>query len=201
VADSTQNSTAVGEDLVVLDNKLKQLRFEYEQYFIGFRPREPILLRGDVTKIVARYSNTGIQNTALRFKFNNLCARYYAMRRHWDAVLRQIEEGTYERHAFKARLHERERGVAPAAAGTAAGASGSSEDLFDSYLSARQRCGEDVKGLTRERLDQLVAQQRAAIQQRYGCEEVRFRVVVEGGKTKLKATPVKAGAEAAAKRS
>jgi len=190
VADSTQNTTAIAEELGVLDNKLKQLKFEYEQYFIGFRPREPVLLRGDVNKIVARYSNTGIQNTALRFRFNNLCARFYALRRQWDAILRQIEEGTYQRHVFKAKLHERERRPADQPAASPAGPA----DLFEAYLAARQSCGEDVKGLTRERLDQLVAQQRSAIQQRYGCEEVRFRVVVEDGRTKLKASPVKARA-------
>jgi hypothetical protein len=65
------------DELSTLDIKLKQLRFEYEQYFIGSRPREPVLLRGDVNKIVVKYSNTGIQNTALRFKFNNLCARFF----------------------------------------------------------------------------------------------------------------------------
>ena len=191
MAESTQNTTAVGDDMVALDNKLKQLKLEYDQYFIGLRPREPVLLRGDVNKIVARYSNTGIQNTALRFRFNNLCARFFAMRRQWDAVLRQIEEGTYQRHVFKAKLHERERGVARGA--TPAGAAPPPEDLdlFEAYLAARRDCGEEVKGLTRERLDQLVATQRAAIQERFRCREVRFRVVIENGRTKLKATPVK----------
>jgi hypothetical protein len=184
VAESTQNTTAIGDDLVVLDNKLKQLKLEYEQYFMGFRPREPVMLRGDVNKLVARYSNTGIQNTALRFKFNNLCSRFFAMRRQWDAVLRQIEEGTYRRHIFKARLHERDRSAEDAPAELGA-------DLFESYLAARRECGEEVKGLTRERLDQLVETQRAAIQARFRCREVRFRVVIENGRTKLKATPVK----------
>ena len=192
---------SISEDLVVLDNKIKQLKFEYEQYFLGGRPREPVLLRGEVQKIVTRYANVGIQNTALRFKFNNLCARYYALRRHWDAVLKQIEEGTYKPHLFKAKLHERERAEeravsAKEAAAPAAGAGGDpasgAGDLFEAYCAARRRCGEDVSGITREKLEQLVARQRAAIQKKFGCEDVRFRVVIEAGKAKLKATPVKA---------
>ena len=192
---------SIAEDLVVLDNKIKQLKFEYEQYFLGGRPREPVLLRGEVQKIVTRYANVGIQNTALRFKFNNLCARYYALRRHWDAVLKQIEEGTYKPHLFKAKLHERERAEeravsAKEAAAPAAGAGGDpasgAGDLFEAYCAARRRCGEDVSGITREKLEQLVARQRAAIQKKFGCEDVRFRVVIEEGKAKLKATPVKA---------
>ena len=192
----------VAGDMVVLDNKIKQLKFEYDQYFIGSRPREPVLTRGEVNKMVARYTNTGIQNTALRFRFNTLCSRLFAMRRQWDETLRKIEAGTYERHVFKAKLHERERGVGDAvpAVHTPAPKQSIDEitlggtDLFEAYRSARASCGEDVSGVSRAKLDQLVAKQRSAIQQKYGCADVRFRVVVEGGKTKLKATPVKQSA-------
>lgn len=193
----------VAEDMVILDNKIKQLKFEYDQYFIGSRPREPVLTRGDVNKLVAKYSNLGIQNTALRFKFNTMCSRLFAMRRQWDETLLKIEAGTYERHIFKARLHERERGIdedapkplADAAKRSSDETTAGGTDLFEAYRSARESCGEDVSGVSRAKLDQLVAKQRAAIQQKYGCEEVRFRVVVEGGKTKLKATPVKQSAD------
>jgi len=196
----TTTSTAdVAEELGVLDIKLKQLRFEYEQYFIGSRPREPILTRSDVQKLVTKYSNTGIQNTALRFKFNNLCSRFFAMRRQWDETLRKIEAGTYERHVFKAKLHERERGIdetTPASTARATNANETTEggtDLFEAYRTAKNSCGEDVKSLSRDKLDQLVEKQRAALKQKFGCDDVRFRVVVEAGKAKLKATPVKKG--------
>jgi hypothetical protein len=192
-------SSDVAEDMLVLDNKIKQLKFEYDQYFIGSRPREPVLTRADVNKLVARYTNTGIQNTALRFKFNTLCSRLFAMRRQWDETLRKIEAGTYERHVFKTKLHERERGIededskplAAAAMQNRDEITAGGTDLFEAYRTARASCGEDVSGVSRAKLDTLVAKQRAAIQQKYGCAEVRFRVVVEGGKTKLKATPVK----------
>lgn len=192
----------VAEELVTLDVKLKQLKFEYEQYFIGSRPREPVLTRADVNKLVTKYSNTGIQNTALRFKFNNLCSRFFAMRRQWDETLRKIEAGTYERHVFKAKLHERERGIdgnAPTAAGARSASANANEtteggtDLFEAYRTAKSSCGEDVKSLSRDKLDQLVEKQRAALKDKFGCDDVRFRVVVEGGKAKLKATPVKKG--------
>lgn len=164
---------------------------EYEQYFMGSRPREPMLTRAEVQKIVARFSNTPIQNTALRFRFNNLCSRYHAFKRQWDAILKRIEEGTYERQVFRANLKDRERSATVAAGANTAGAADGG-DLFDAYLAARKKCGEGTKGIDRERLDGVIAKQRAAIQQKYGCKDVRFRVVVEDGKTKLKATPVRA---------
>lgn len=195
-APSPTTTAEIAEDLVVLDNKLKQLKFEYEQYFMGYRPREPVMLRGDVQKLVSRYSNTGIQNTALRFKFNNLCSRLFALRRQWDETLRKIEAGTYERHVFKANLRDRERtaaSVSPAPPGTREPneTTEGGSDLFDAYRKAKGACGEDVSALSREKLDHILARQRDAIRAKTGCAEVRFRVVVEDGKAKLKATPLK----------
>lgn len=192
-----QFGTNIEEDLLLLDNRIKQLRNEYEQYFLGGRKREPYLLRQDVTKMVAYYANMPIQNTGYRFKFNNLRARFFTLRRQWDLTLRKIEEGRYERHLFKANLHERNRrGSRRGAAGAGARAgrpeAETQPDLFDRYLTARSDCGQDIDGLTREKLERVLEGQAQQIRERTGCQEVRFRVVVEQGKAKLKATPVKA---------
>ena len=49
-----------------------------------------------------------------------------------------------------------------------------------------------MKGLTREKLDAIIAQQRAALRAKFGEDtEFRFRVQIEGGKTRLKASRVK----------
>lgn len=187
--------TNIEEDLQLLDARVKQLKLDYEQYFLGSRPRPPTQLRGDVQKMVAFYANVPIQNTALRFKFNNLRARFFSFRRHWDETLRKIEEGTYERHVFKADLREKERaqrrtrGSKPAAA--APPSARQDDDLFSAYVAAREQCGQGAKGLTPERFESMLKAQESAIREKYGCQTVRFRVVVEGGKTKLKASPVK----------
>jgi hypothetical protein len=100
---------SIEEDFKVLENKLLQLKLDYDQYFLGTRPREPVMLRGEVQKMIALYSNQAIQNTAMRFKFGSICSRYQSFKRQWNDVLRQIEAGTYSRHRFKADLHDRER--------------------------------------------------------------------------------------------
>ena len=182
----------VVEDLQLLDVKLKMLKNEYEQYFLGSRRREPSLLRGEVQKMVAYYANVPIRNTGYRFKFNNLRARFFAFRRHWDRILREIEEGRYERHIFQAKLHERERverGRSPRAGG--GGEEAKPEDVFDSYLAARQACGQGTAGITRKKLDSLMEKQSAQLRAKSGCREVKFRVVVEDGKAKLKVSPVR----------
>ncbi len=180
----------IEEDLQILDAKTKQLRLDYEQYFLGARPREPSQLRAEVQKLIALLSNVPIQNTGLRFKFSSLCSRFLIQRRQWDLVLRKIEDGTYERHVFKANLHARAHGeVSARSASTQASPPAQAEDLFDAYITACRSVGQATEGLTRERLDRVMEQQRDALRARHGCDDVRFRVVVESGKAKLKATP------------
>jgi hypothetical protein len=175
------------EELRVLDSKLKQLKLDYDRYFLGSRPREPAVLRGEVDKLIAIYSNQAIRNSALRFRFSSICSRYQAFKRQWNEILRQMEQGTYGRHRFKADLHERERAEDPeleAAAPTAACA----DRFFEEYTAARARCGQDTKGLTPEGLERVLAQQREALRSRFGDAELRFRVVIENGRAKIKAS-------------
>lgn len=188
---------AIDEELQVLDHKVKQLKLDYEQYFLGSRPREPAQLRHEVQKLFTIYSNLAIPNTAARFKFNSLCARFFALRRQWDETVRKIEEGTYARHVFKADLHARERserkkaGLPGAAAppATAAAAPGPA-DLFEAYRAACAQCGQDLGAMTRERLEGVLRKQAEDLRRRFQCDEVRFRVAVEDGRVRLKAMPV-----------
>lgn len=184
------------DDLQLLDIKLKQVKNEYDQYFLGSRKREPQLLRGEVQRIITYYSNVPIQNTAQRFKFNNLRSRFFTFRRLWDDTLRKIEEGRYERHLFRANLRDRERNEAKQKVeerGIREESRGGSpaDQLYARYVAAREKTGQGAAGLSREKLDALVKKQTAAIRSRYGVDKVRFKVVVEDGKAKLKAKPVK----------
>jgi len=183
---------SIDEELRMLEFKLAQVKRDYDQYFLGNRPREPVQLRGEINKTVIELTNTAIKNTASRFKFTSICSRYQAYRRQWDETLRKIEAGTYERHRFKAKLHEQGTEASPADA-PAAPARSAEGDLFDTYVEARRTCGESIKGLTRDKLDGILAQQRDALRAKFGeSAEFRFRVQIEGGKARLKASRVKA---------
>ena len=172
------------EEMHVLDVKLKQLKLDYDQYFLGSRPREPQQLRSEVNKLIQQYLGTPIQNTALRFRFNSINSRYQSFKRQWDNTLRQIEAGTYKRHVFKANLRDRvaaeppNRPKPPSTGG----------DLFDSYRDAARSCGQDVTTLTPEKLERVIAKQRDTVRQKLGCDDVDFREVVEEGRVRLKAS-------------
>jgi hypothetical protein len=183
--------SSIDEDLQILDAKLNQLKLGYDQYFLGSRPREPALLHREVSKQVLIYSNTPIQNTAMRFKFNSICSRFHAFKRQWDEILRKIEQGTYERHRFKAKIHEQAAQSPPPAAGKKKAEKAKPGDIFDDYLAARRSCGQEVKHLTPEKLQNVIRRQEKALREKHGDARFRFRVVVEDGKAKLKASRVK----------
>ena len=179
---------SVVDELKILDAKLNQLKREYEQYFLGTRPREPVLLAGEVRKLIAIQTNNPFPNTALKFKFSSICSRYQAFNRQWQDTLRKIEQGTYVRHRFKADLHEREAAEVKQAAAAPAGARADDPGVYTAYMEARQACGQDVKNLSPAKLRAILREQEKSLRARYGNAEIRFRVVVEGGKAKLKAS-------------
>jgi hypothetical protein len=172
------------EELEILNSKLNQLKLAYEQYFLGSRPREPILLRDEVRKLTIVYSNEPSRNTATRFKFNSVVSRYQAYKRQWEDTMRKIEQGTYSRHQFKSKIHETPE--VPAERVTAAPQPRS--EVFDAFVEARRACGQSVDNLTTAKLEALLAKQEDALRQRFGEGSVRFKVVVEDGKAKLLAS-------------
>ena len=60
-------------------------------------------------------------------------------------------------------------------------------EIYDSYIEARRSCGQPVERLSPAKLDAILDKQKAALQEQFGDCEVKFRVVVEDGKAKLKA--------------
>ncbi len=177
------------EELRALDHKLKQLKLDYDRYFLGSRPREPAVLRGEVDKLVAIYSNQAIRNSAQRFRFSSICSRYQAFKRQWNEILRQMEQGTYVRHRFKAELHGRDRVDEPEAAGAQeTRAASAAERLYQEYRAARESCGQETKSLTPSALERVLAQQRETLRERFGDVDIRFRVVIEDGRAKIKAS-------------
>ena len=178
------------EEIKIVEIKMLQLKLDYEKYFLGTRPTEPAMARAEVQKMMIRFSNTRIPNTALRFKFNSLNGRYQAFKRQWDSILRQIEAGTYKRHIFKADLRDRERGISPDAKAPrvrSAAGGGVEPELFETYRDAMLATGQDASGLTPAKLQKAIAKQEAAIKKKLGCDRVDFKVVVQDGKVRLKA--------------
>lgn len=190
----------VDEELDELDQGLKRLRVEFDQFFLGILKRPPEVLQGRMQKIIVKYANQNLRKTHQKFRFNQLNSKFQIYRQQWGRTMRQIESGTYKGHRFKAKLHERERAAARASAApteptpiapAAPARKGPIDQLYDALLVARKRAGEAGPDPDRARITELVKRQTAALREKHPGAKVRFRVAVDGNRTKLVASIVK----------
>ena len=184
------NRNEIDDMLDDLDQNLKRLRMEYEQFFLGTMKREPQVMRGRVQKVITKLVNEPPRNARQKFRFNALNAKFQVYRQLWGRVMRQIESGTYKRDRFKADIRSQAAGgPLPAPAKRAASQPVSSIDrLHEALVQARKRTGESAPNISSEALGRTVRQQMDAIRSRHGDVKVKFRVVIEDNKAKLKAS-------------
>lgn len=195
---SPSEAGSIEEELTDFEHKLLRLRIAYDRYFMGSEQREPTQLRGELQRFVTRYMSSPPRNAALKFRFNSLVARFQSFRAVWGRSLREIEAGTYKRHLFREKLAELERGEgagesareresaresAPAADARPAAAI---DRLYGALSKARAKTGEGA--LDRDAFAKLVHKQTEELRGKYGKGKVRFKVVIENNRAKLKAT-------------
>lgn len=81
----------IQEDLDRFENLIKMINFEYQQYFAGRKRNTPVVYEREVNKIIHKYSIEQIKNSSLRFKFNNLVARFITFREKWNKKMMEVE--------------------------------------------------------------------------------------------------------------
>jgi hypothetical protein len=201
-------SSEFEQQMAQLEAEIKRLEAEYNMFFAGRLPRLPWETRARVDALVKRYDRMNLRNTAEKFRFGTLQARYVAFSELWERSLKAREEG---------RPRRGRRHVAPAAPPAAAAApppaarqGGTSpprvvavtafrdpaaegerlSELYERLSAARKEAGE--KPVPFEAFKQVVRAQVTKLGA--GQAEVAFRVSVENGKVTLTAKALK-GAE------
>jgi len=184
-----------GEELVALDEGIQGLQVLYEKYFLGIDRKPPEQERKKISGKARELRSANIRNTALKFKINTLFAKLISFERMWDRTLREIEDGTYKRDVFKAKLRQGDRDggqetparVAPAP--SAAISDANLRRLYDTYVMARQRTGESTVGLDYDSLATRIRAQVPELMKKHRAKNIEFKVVIKGGKAVLKAVP------------
>ena len=180
------------EELNDLDEGISGLQVLYEKYFLGIDRKPPDQERKRISEKARELRTTSIRNTALKFKVNTLFAKLISFERMWDRTLREIEDGTYKRDVFKAKLRAGDRDeprtgpVKPAAPSIS---DANLRRLYDTYLVARKRCGEATDGLTFDSMAARIRSQVPELIQKHKAKNIEFKVVIKGGKAILKAVP------------
>jgi len=182
------------EELDAMDQSISELQVVYEKFFLGIDRRPPDKERKRISDRMRVLKGTQVKNTALKFRLHTMFAKLISFERMWDRTLREMEEGTYRRDVFKAKLHSKKKEAGKGKEVAAAPAVHLSDEklrkLYDTYLVARQRTGEPVAGLTFDSVATRIRAQVPELLARHKAKNIEFKVVIKGGKAVLKAVPL-----------
>ncbi|MGA1845939.1 hypothetical protein [Deferribacter abyssi] len=81
----------IQEDLEKFESLIKSFNFEYSNFFAGNIKHPPIVKEREINKIIRKYNLYQITNPTLRFRFNNLVARFLTYREKWNRKMMEIE--------------------------------------------------------------------------------------------------------------
>jgi hypothetical protein len=171
-----------------IEQQLRDLHTLYEQYFAGVEKREPVKKRELVAQRLRRFANRRIQQTDLRFRYQNLASRFQSYSGYWDRILRLMDEGRYVRQLHKIKPAESAAPVPekPAVSGAPAD---EVDSVFRQLRAARESCSLDPAALSRQQVEAFLEKQKESIRQRFGDRPIDFLVVIEDGKPKVKVRP------------
>ena len=207
-------SSEFEQEMDHLEAQIKRLEAEYNMFFAGRLPRLPWETRARVEALVKRYDRMLLRNTAEKFRFGTLQARYVSFSLLWERSLQAREEGRPRRgrrtdaaaapaaapasvpatrgdraKAKRAGGESAPRVVAVSAIRDPAADAERLTELYERLSAARKEAGE--KPVPFEAFKQVV---RAQVTKLGGGQaQVAFRVAVEKGKVTLTAKALKGG--------
>lgn len=180
------------EFLDSLERRLEDCRNQFEQYFMGVRKRAPLQDRTSIQYAIRRASNQTISNTRLRFRFQQLVSKFNSYNSYWNRSLQQLEAGTHFRDRFKAKKAAASPPPPPTSSSKPKPKSGGVDDnhidqVYNDFIQARKDLKQSTN-VSKDKLADSIKKQMPALEQRYKGKDIKFKVVVEDGKAKLKAT-------------
>jgi hypothetical protein len=92
----------IGQLIGELEERVERLRALYDQYFMGIERLEPLTLRKEVDRRLWTLRREQIRNTGMRFKLETTIQRYNTYQQYWQRIVREIENGTYQRDLGRA---------------------------------------------------------------------------------------------------
>jgi hypothetical protein len=184
-----------------LEQRMFLLKIQYEKYFSGTEKLEPSREREMLQRFVRDITEdpNAIKNPTQRHRFDGLKARLGSFEYYWTRQLRMLEQGTHPRQKFKQKIREQEKEELlraereKLARDRKRKSSDRDEDAYRSvyqqYLAVRGKCGQDVN-VSFEAVRQALEKRAGELKSQYNCKSIRFTVVEENGKARLKASPV-----------
>jgi hypothetical protein len=108
------------QGLVDLGHEVERLRVRFQQYFMGIDKKPPNVQRDQLERRIRESPLNEVRRANLKFRFTSLIQKYRTYEVFWDRILREIEEGRFNRDVFDRDMSAKGRRGDRAAAGRAA---------------------------------------------------------------------------------
>lgn len=189
----------IADDIHRLERGIKALKIQYDQYFAGALPRQPLELKADVERLIRKYSGAPIRRLAERFHFNTLVSRFNSLTELYEGRLRAREEGRSQPGlalAGRGRDRRRRPGDGPRVLHqqllrSSDRSEGSLRDFYDRFLEIRRSHGQPADGISFDNFERQILRKSEVVRTRASCDAVRLRLTLEGDRVHLRAIPVR----------
>lgn len=203
-SDAAKTQALVGE----LETKIQRCKREYDLWFYGTNPQPPHELRSQLDRHVRLLRNKLPKRTADAFKIGVILQKYQSLVDLWDKSTRKMEEGgsaAWMAQAKRNPLHElqeanekrqeeaqqqRKRNRSNYVARvTGEGDDDELRKVFNSFVAAKRKCGENVSDGAFDSFKAKIGAQSKQIIDSGKGKSVAYRVEVQDGKVSIKAKP------------
>lgn len=176
-------------DIARLEVGIRQLKVQYDMFFAGALPREPLELRAELDQLIRRHAHSTINKYALRFHFNALVSRFNSFCELWGKTTRSLEEGDHRSHSSLDKFEIKERLLGRCRIGDAIDAAEGLRRLHSRYVYARRRSGAgapDYASFLRS-----IDAQMQRLRHQSKCGQIELRLVLRDERVQIKARPVR----------
>lgn len=188
--EKTEIPTSVNDtrlQLTIIEEKIENLRIQYEQFFSGALKLPPDKLNQQVQRELRDLQKKPLKNSALNFKARAVRTRYLTLATYWQRVFQARDAGTYIKDVFKANLREQMEQEERRSETRAGKAEKALQELFHSYQTALEQVGGKGRDLNFQDFQQSIMRRSKELKERSGGKKVSFKVVVKDGKVTVQA--------------
>ena len=166
-----------------IEKDIAAVKRQYDFFFQGVRRSEPSDLRREMDETLRRMGQRRIINTNDQFRFLSLQNRFYSLSNLWIRMIRDLEEGRLSRDASGGLVR-----VAGSTSPKEAVDPEHLERVMEELSEARKTCGLPSGEEEISMIRQTLLARAREISDKANGRKVEFRISVEEGKPKVKAS-------------
>lgn len=194
------------KDMKEVETRLKVLRAEYNQFLAGTLKFPPNFTEAQIRKIVKKYAGVKGLKGVQRFQYFNFVAKFNTMMEFFSRRLKDKQEGkgVYASASIEKQFRDGQ--------GDPGGKPGSGKArthvvadvrrqsttiaaLFDDWNMAAGYSSQPLAKINLEAFKDIIRSKTDQIRKAKGCDAVRYRIILEDGKVRIKAKPIKKSTE------